>query len=85
MNGGKLTKDEIKNLIDADPKLMWWAAVLFAEISVLVNSDQNNTVPFPKEFCSIIKAKVNEFPLLVIQRAHEKAVEQLTNENEEKS
>lgn len=64
-----MTKDEIKLLCETDDKLQWWAMVLFAEISALVNSQKD----IDEDICTFIRMKVDEFPRLVVCRSLEKA------------
>lgn len=68
-----MTKDEIKLLCedDADPLLRWWAMMLFAEISDIFHYWNFEDMD-PAHF-KVIKAKVDEFPRIVIQNALEAA------------
>lgn len=65
-----MIKQEVKTLCEADDKLQWWAALLFAEISEL----EQQCHPGDEAACwSLTRAKVKEFPKLVIQRQLEQA------------
>lgn len=68
-----MSKDEIKLLCEEDNKLQWWAMVLFAEISELVTSQYDMDVAVYK----VIKAKVEEFPRLVIMNAVNKVKDKI--------
>jgi hypothetical protein len=65
-----VSKDDVKLLCETDDKLQWWAMVLFAEIVALVHSGygkEDNTL------AEYVRAKVEEFPRIIIQRQLEKA------------
>lgn len=70
-----MNKQQIKTICEADDKLEWWAMVLFAEFSELVETIEHGGYD-PKEMWSLIKGKAAEFPRLVVRRAEEKATEQ---------
>lgn len=76
-----MTKADVKLLCEADDHLQWWAMVLFAEISELVDSSAGYGAEavFP-----LIATKVKEFPGLVIERAKQKAKEAEEKEAKER-
>ncbi len=67
-----MTKVEVKSLCEADDKLQWWAMVLFAEIAEVAESGYRDD---DKVIAQYVRAKIAEFPRLVIQRQLEKAKE----------
>lgn len=70
-----MTKEQIKTICEADDKLQWWAMILFAEISELI-SHSNLDIRDPldvKIIYDITKRKVEEFPMLIVQRTLEQA------------
>ncbi len=72
-----MTKDEVKTLCEADPKLQWWAMVLFAELLEFHEMLRLNPRTKDNErFWVLASDKVAEFPRLVIQRQLEKAAEE---------
>jgi hypothetical protein len=76
-----MTKEEIKEVCQEDDKMEWWAMVLFAEISVIV-TEAEHARHEPKEVWPIIKAKVEEFPKLLVLRTIARA--KAANEKKEK-
>ncbi len=76
-----MKKNEIKAVCETDEKLQWWAMVLFAEISELVNyQQQTDSMGEVKHYYSVIITKVKEFERLLIQRQVEKAEDKPTLE-----
>lgn len=69
-----MTKQEIKDLCEDDPKLQWWAMVLFVEISEVAHNGYGYG-PDDRVLAEFVHAKVDEFPRLIIQRAQEKVKE----------
>lgn len=67
-----MTKEEIKTVCEADPQMMFWAMVLFAEVSVLVDTVRNQQYS-PKEVWNIIESKVREFDRILLARTVEQA------------
>jgi hypothetical protein len=67
-----VTKNDVKALCEADEKLQWWAMVLFAEIMEVGTGGYSTADNVIAEY---VRAKVAEFPRLVIQRQIEKANE----------
>lgn len=70
-----MNKDAIKTLCESDPRLQWWAMVLFAEISEMVDYQQGR---FDAAVMKVIATKVDEFPRLVVQESLNKAKGELT-------
>ena len=62
------TKDQIKLLCEDNPQLQWWAMILFAEISDLLHGQLNANDDI-KMLANYVKAKVEEFPRLVIHES----------------
>ena len=67
-----MTKQDVKDLCESDDKLQWWAMVLFAEISDLAGP-QSQCRDHDKSVAEYVRAKVSEFPRLVVHRQLEKA------------
>jgi len=67
-----MSKDDVKDLCEADGKLQWWAMVLFAEIVSVADafSGYRND---DKAIAGYVRSKVDEFPRLVLHRQIEKA------------
>lgn len=61
-----MTREDIKKIIEADPYMQWWSAVLFSEISELIDAiDGYNE----KTILSLIKLKTQEFNTLFQQHS----------------
>lgn len=66
-----MTKAQVKNLIEGDAKLQWFAAVLFAEVcELLALRDAGHSLD---SIWTVIKGKPREFEMFVIQRMGELA------------
>ncbi len=78
-----ITKDQLKTLTAADPKLNFWTAVILGEICEIVNSKKSDNGGDIKPYWSLIEYKVTELDGLIIQRAIEQATEKLNAENSE--
>lgn len=75
-----MTKAEVKDLCEFDPKLQWWAMVLFAELC-----DYHQALDYScggnwgeheyKDMTRLMKHKAEEFPKLVVQEQLNRAKE----------
>lgn len=78
-----LTKQDIKDLCEANDQLQWWAMVLFAEISELVTHYKSTGQDLTRGAIDVIQTKVDEFPRLVVQEAIKQSKEKLGEVEEE--
>lgn len=70
-----ITKNQLKILVDDDPKLGWWMGVLMGEICEIVEANKNRYSDAAAYLN--ITYKVEEVEQLIIQRATERAEENL--------
>ncbi len=75
-----VTKEQLKLLVDTDVKMGWWCAVLLGEICEAVTYNKNTRSGNLESVYQIIESRVEELDQIIIQRALEKAKEQLTND-----
>lgn len=70
-----MTKAEVKDLCEFDPKLQWWAMVLFAEIMEFERVNCRVTPEGRDRMCRFVEDKCLEFPRLVVQEQLNRAKE----------
>lgn len=76
-----MTKAEVQALVETNDKLQRWAAVLFAEICELVQTQDRDDWDI-KAVYPIIAGKVKEFERMVLMEAIKRAEEKLKAQEE---
>ncbi len=73
-----MNKQQVKLICEADGQMQWWAMVLFAEISEMMEyAEENGGERETETYYNLVQNKVKEFPALIIQQTEQKAKQQI--------